>query len=330
MTPTGHPIRESLYDQPARCCVVDRLDVAILAELFRDPRAAHADVAPKVGLSPNAVALRLRRLEEAGVLQGVAASPAPALLGLTEGFLVFSHVDDLDEREADILASLPDVPGVRFVDVTLDRSVQVTLLFRDEADWERIERAAVLLVGKPPAMALKGAPAPRAALAAPDWKIVRALLPDGRLSLKDVTARSGLSFKTAKRRLGQLLRTGHLRMEPVLSPSEARGLVLCSLSLVLREGHRAEEALRLLPGHSIAQSREGSPIVQVHLARDTLREVQADARALKASPAVERVLLAIGTRRRADAWLDDAVAAEIAALARPAVPIAPVPAPRAK
>lgn len=310
---------------------MDRLDVAILGELFRDPRAAYADVAGRVGLSANAVAARVKRLHETGVLQGFAAAPRPALLGMREGVLVFTNVDDLDERERDILASLPDVPGVRFVDVAHDRALHVSLCYRDDADWERIERAAVSLLGKPPALALRGEAGADTPLTIADWRLVRAMLDDGRAPLKEVAKRSGLSFKTVKRRLASLLRAGHLRVEPVLSPSEATGLVLFTLSVVPREGATVADLLALLPPDAVAQTHEGSPVVLLHVARSTLREAQEDHRKLKASGSVERVLFAVATRRRADAWLDDAVGARIDALARPAAP-APVvvPVPRGK
>jgi DNA-binding Lrp family transcriptional regulator len=308
---------------------VDRLDVAILAHLFRDPRVGYAELGKSVGLSANAAKARVGRMQRTGVLRGFAASPDPALLGMADGLLVFSHVDDLDERESDILASLPDVPGVRFVDVTLDGSVHVWLQHKDDADWERIERAAVSLVGKPPALAVKDAPRASAAEPAPtDWRLMRALLPDARATMKTVAQRSGLSFKTARRRLAALVSSGLLRIEPVLSPSDASGLVLFDLSVVLAPGATPGDLLRLLPDTAFAQTFPGSRLVVLHAARETLREAQRDFRAVKASPLVERVIFSISTRRRADAWLDEVLAAHTQP--RRAAPRAPLPVPRAK
>lgn len=302
---------------------MDGTDVAILSHLFRDARAAHGDVANSVGLSASAVAARIKKLEDSGVLRGFAASPAPQLLGLTEGLLVYQNVDDLDEREADVLASLPDVSGVRFVDVTIDRAVHVTLLFRDDADWERIERASSLLVGKPPAFAIKAERVEPGALRAPDWRILRALVPDARLSLKDLSARTGISFKTLKKRLFTLRSSGSLRLEPVLSPAEASGLVLFSMSIQLRASARLEEVLDVLPQAVIVQQ---NAFLTIHVARATLREAQEDVRRVKATGAVDRVLFTIATRRRADAWMDEAI---VTLQKAPEAPLA-VPLPRGK
>lgn len=299
---------------------MDTLDVQLLAALARDPRAAYADLGARVGLSANAVKARVRRMRDEGVLQGFAASPAPEVLGMGEGLLVFTEVADLADREEDILRTLPDAPGVRFVDVSVDGTVLVWAYARDAADWERVERAAVSVLGKPPAHAAFRPCAAPVEAAPADWRLLRALLPDARASLGDLARRSGLSVRTVQRRLAALLGSGRVRMEPIVSPSEASGLVLFTLHAQLRPGATAADVLRVLPG-AIAQPTASG--VTFHAARPTLREAQGDHRAVRRCPAVERVTFAIATRRRADAWLEDAIAARLA----PAAPAQPAPVP---
>lgn len=321
----GRPVRPN----------VDGLDVAILQRLFREPRAGYAQLGAAVGLSPNAAKARVARMKVTGLLRGFAAAPDAALLGLADGLLVFTNVEDIGTREQEVLAGLPDVPGVRFLDSTLDGSVHVWVQHRDDADWERIERAAVSLVGKPPALVLREPRRePAATLDATDWRLLRALVPDPRATLKDITRRSGVSFKTAKRRLGALLRDGRVRVEPILSPSDAQGLVVYQLCVVLARGATAKDVLALLPDTAIAQSFPESRTLVVHAARGTLREAQLDHRALQAAPQIcERALFAIGTRRRADGWLDDAIAAKLEGSAATRVALvqdAPLPVARTK
>lgn len=310
---------------------MDRLDFEVLATLFRAPRTSYEALGEAVGLTANAVKARMRRLLNDGVLQGFATTPAPELLGLREGLLVFSGVDDLEEREEDILRNLPDVSGVRFVEVTHDHGVVLWVQHRDDADWERIERAAISIVGKPPAwdLRLPERPAERA-LTPTDWRLVRALMADGRIPLKELVRRSGVSTKTAKRRLENLLGSGAVRIEPVVSASEAGGAVLFSLVVHLHEGADARGLLTLLPPTTILSSREGSRLVVLHVLRRTLREAQADHRAVKLSPLVERVVFGIATRRRADAWLEEAAALRATQPAAPLAPatlVAPIPRP---
>lgn len=312
---------------PARgSLLVDAQDFAILTHLFQEPRASYGELGGRVGLSANAVKARLRRLGSEGVLQGVQASPRPDLLGLRTGFLVFTGIDDLDEREDEILQALPEVPGVRAADVAVDHAVYVSIAFRDDADWERIERAAISLVGKPPARHVKGPPAERAEPLAPaDVRILRALLPDGRQAVKDLAARAGLTFKPLKKRLDALLRTGRVQIQPVLSATEASGAVLFRILLLPREGVEPSALARLLP-HDAIVTVDG-PLLSAYLQRPTLREARAVAKALRGADGVERAFFQLATRRASTAWMDEALARVLEA---PVPPPAPAPVPLAR
>ena len=304
---------------------VDALDFGLIAALARSPRTTYGELGRSVGLSANAVKARVHRMESEGVLQGYAALPRPSLLGYREGLLLFLAVDDLDEREDEVLGGLAEVPGVRFIDTSLDHSVWVWLLYRDEADWERIERAAISLVGKPPARNVQAdaplQPAPRA-LAPSDWKVLRALQPDGRAHAKDLASRAGLTFKPLKRRLDTLLRSGDVRVVPVVSPADASGAVLFRVVAFLRP----DAAPPSVDGGVVAIEAPG--VVSVLAQRATLREARALQREIAAKPGVERAHLQVATRRMALGWLDDALAR--AATAAPVPAPTPVPLPKAR
>ena len=62
---------------------LDATDWRILEALQADGRASYADLARTVAMSPSAVAERVRRLEEAGVITGYSALIDPERLGLT-------------------------------------------------------------------------------------------------------------------------------------------------------------------------------------------------------------------------------------------------------
>src|SRR5919112_2800994 len=61
---------------------VDRTDWQPLAALQQDGRASYAELARVVAMSPSAVAERVRRLEETGVIAGYRATVDPAAVGL--------------------------------------------------------------------------------------------------------------------------------------------------------------------------------------------------------------------------------------------------------
>ncbi|WP_127499564.1 Lrp/AsnC family transcriptional regulator [Actinoplanes solisilvae] len=61
---------------------LDRTDWQLLTELQKDGRTSYAELARAVAMSPSAVAERIRRLEDAGVIAGYRASLDPERLGL--------------------------------------------------------------------------------------------------------------------------------------------------------------------------------------------------------------------------------------------------------
>ena len=61
---------------------IDSINIRLLAELQRDPRLTMSELGRRIGMSSPAVTERVRRLEEAGVIQGYRLDVNPAALGL--------------------------------------------------------------------------------------------------------------------------------------------------------------------------------------------------------------------------------------------------------
>src|SRR5690242_6137805 len=61
---------------------LDSVNIRVLAELQRDPRLTMSELGRRVGMSSPAVTERVRRLEEAGVIQGYRLEVNPVALGL--------------------------------------------------------------------------------------------------------------------------------------------------------------------------------------------------------------------------------------------------------
>ena len=76
---------------------LDTLDRKILAELTRNARLPIAELARRVGLSKTPVALRIRHLEEIGLITGYRAILSPVKLGLTH--VTYVEVSMNDTRE---------------------------------------------------------------------------------------------------------------------------------------------------------------------------------------------------------------------------------------
>lgn len=61
---------------------IDAVNIRVLQELQRDPRLTMSELGRRVGMSSPAVTERVRRLEEAGVIQGYRLDLNPVALGL--------------------------------------------------------------------------------------------------------------------------------------------------------------------------------------------------------------------------------------------------------
>jgi len=61
---------------------LDLVNMRVLEELQRDPRLSMSELGRRVGMSSPAVTERVRRLEEAGVIQGYRLEVNPVALGL--------------------------------------------------------------------------------------------------------------------------------------------------------------------------------------------------------------------------------------------------------
>lgn len=77
----------------------DSVDVAILAEVSRDPRATLAQLSERVGLGVSAVQARLRRLESSGVIAGYRVVLDPEAVG--KSLSAFIEITPLDPSQPD-------------------------------------------------------------------------------------------------------------------------------------------------------------------------------------------------------------------------------------
>jgi Lrp/AsnC family transcriptional regulator, leucine-responsive regulatory protein len=92
--------------------LLDRADERILAELTRNARIPHAELADKVSLSRNAVRQRVERLERSGVIKGytiVAGDGRGRTATIAAMMFVYRH-DRM--RGGDVIQALKSVPEV--------------------------------------------------------------------------------------------------------------------------------------------------------------------------------------------------------------------------
>ena len=90
---------------------MDAIDNAILRRLMERARTTWAELGSLLGLSAPAVADRVRKLEEAGVIRGYAALVDPEAAGCGLGAFVSVTLERADDRAAflDLVRAQPEV-----------------------------------------------------------------------------------------------------------------------------------------------------------------------------------------------------------------------------
>jgi Lrp/AsnC family transcriptional regulator, leucine-responsive regulatory protein len=121
---------------------LDRIDIAILAELTANARVSHTELSTRVGLSSTALARRQRVMEEHGYIKGYQAALDLAHFDLKTTVLVRIALDgQSDEALKAFEAAVTKCPSVVrcFLMSGADDYVLIVLA-RDIEDFERIHR----------------------------------------------------------------------------------------------------------------------------------------------------------------------------------------------
>jgi Lrp/AsnC family leucine-responsive transcriptional regulator len=120
---------ETLQDSQPRV-ELDAFDRKILGVLLENARATNVEIAHRVGLSEAPCSRRIRRLEDAGVIDGYSARLNPAAIGL--GFrayvtLVLDYITGSTAQDIiDRLAEIPEVISCYIVSGGFDAILYVT------------------------------------------------------------------------------------------------------------------------------------------------------------------------------------------------------------
>ncbi len=89
---------------------MDSIDISIVETLANDARTSIAELARSVGLSPPSVSERMRRLEDAGVIEGYRAVVNPEAIGLPlAAWLRIRPIPGQLKKVAEVLQGCPEI-----------------------------------------------------------------------------------------------------------------------------------------------------------------------------------------------------------------------------
>ena len=112
-------------------CDLDAIDRRIVSELQADGRLTNVELADRVGLSPSPCLRRVKRLEDAGYIEGYRAALRRERVGL--GFSVFigvkieGHANDKAIAFQDAVTAMPEVIACHLVSGDADYFLEVVV-----------------------------------------------------------------------------------------------------------------------------------------------------------------------------------------------------------
>lgn len=243
---------------------LDDTDRKLISALTEDGRASYSHLAAQVGLSGEAIRLRVERLIRTSTVQ-VVASVSPEVVG----FSLFGLVGiTVDRSAAQVAGALTDLPETDFVVSTAGEcDLFAEVVCRDEAHlFQTLERIRAIpgvsrcrtstymqvhkyTQGNPHLQAFGEAPAGATptTLDEIDRAIVGLLRHDGRVSYTDLARETGISYPSARRRVVRLRDAGTLNFRTIVNPLTSDGFL--QVCIGVRVAGNVDEVVERLCSH---------------------------------------------------------------------------------
>ena len=223
--PPSDPRAEGFWPSADIARDVDRLDGALLREMFRgrhlwvggvDPRQSAGERARRLRVDRTTVWARLRAWKECGFLAGFDVVPNPDLFGLRFGAGSL-RVDNPVQKEA-VLRDLGLISGLVGSQDTLGPWIIVLAACPNAEGFERCSALLRRLSGVNEAIPLVGfhCPSSSAAPTLLDWRMIQELRRPPTPLLGELAKRLKISLKTARRHYDALMRHQLLWYIPLL------------------------------------------------------------------------------------------------------------------
>jgi len=207
----------------------DDLDIRIIRALASprsfqwDVRISYGHVAAGLDVDEETVRNRLKRMNDVRFLKGWQLILNPVLLG-RDAAIVELHVGE-SESKAEVISRLSLLQGVILIDDFYGKDLAVLMLYENEATLGRQVRLMASLCGCPAPVSWKlGFPPCELTPTRTDWRIMQALRRAGRGRLSDLARSLGLSTRTVKRRMIQLVDGNAFYLDPILDLGKVGGV----------------------------------------------------------------------------------------------------------
>ncbi|MFQ5552260.1 MAG: winged helix-turn-helix transcriptional regulator [Thermoplasmata archaeon] len=230
---------------------MDALDIRLLRTMgiqpfvygARGPDALKPSrIAQGLDVSVKTVKARLQRLEDEGVVAGYQIYPNLRHLGV-QWRSYFFRVPS--EKKEGLNPALEAVEGLVHIFDFFGPDLCCDLYYRDQPELERRLRLVLELLGAPRALDWYDNRMPRVtrSLSPLDWRIVKALRMRARIPLADLSGEIGVTDRTIRRRIGQMVNHGGIDVVPIIDPTLMKDTVPAAFLFRL-DDDRAQAVIR--------------------------------------------------------------------------------------
>ena len=289
--------------------MVDEKDFLILTQLRTNPFASYETLGRDLGLSGNAAKARVEALETTQILPLLHGMPAAQVFQRFPRLFFFKK----PIRSAERLDLAIEIDPVVFV--TLDVHQKVGVLTYDFSPSSGPPEKLTTLLGPTELEVTPLFPHPRREFSKPaslgELKVLRILIANLRVSLKDLSDTTALSQKMAKKIRNQLLNDGLLQVQPIFQSALSQGILLYEVDVHSPDPVVLSRIRQTLP-HSVVFNQWDPTAVVFSCWAGSLAEVFDTEKMLRGEPGVSEVRVKFHTRAvlamsRLTAWIDAAV-----------------------
>jgi DNA-binding Lrp family transcriptional regulator len=289
--------------------LVDERDFRILSQLRGNPFASYETLGRGIGLSGKAVKTRIEALERAKILTSLEGMPAAQIFRRVPRLLFFRQpVSSLKKLEA----ALEINPAV-FATMDVDRRAAV-LIYSFSPDTIP-PKELIALLGPIESEFTPLFPYPRKELSKQvtlaELKVLRALVTNLRVPVKEISKSTGVSQKVAKKIRRQLVDDGLLQVQPIFQSARSDRIILYEVHVHSNDNSVLSRMIRTLPKSVFLNQWEQAAVIFSCWA-DSMAEVSETERRLRNEPGVSSVrvkfhMRAILYSSRLISWIDEEI-----------------------
>lgn len=278
----------------------------------------YPSIAKRLGLSPETVKERVRRMESEGVLVGFEAYPNPRHLGM--GLASYLFRVPAKVRRNQILDDTTNVEGVTCCMTFVGQAVCTDIAHHGPDDLARKVKVLGRLMGDAKPFAMQEYPFPPVAraLSELDWRIVQCLRGQGRVPLDEVASDLGVSTRTVKRHYDRMIADGSLDIIARVFPFRAVGVTPFVLHIALEKHVDVAGRAAIVAAfednwfYQYSPHDAQFPCVTLQMTSKSAAEQEELRLTAESLPGVDHAETLIPTDMRgSEDWLDEGVAARL-------------------